>query len=156
MELNGLPVHPLIVHMAVVLIPIAAVLAAAYAIASEWRWATRWPMLGFSFAALGSVVLAWYSGRDLLSRKPELEPIIQPHQERADILLWLTIVFVVIVLMGAFLMGGRSGLLSGRGERPRHTPLIEYTLAALLVIFAVVLIMMTFQTGEQGARMVWA
>src|SRR3546814_17219762 len=87
MELNGLPVHPLIVHLAVVMIPVAAVLAALYSVV-RWRWALRWPMVGTSFAALGSVVLAWYSGKDLLESKPELEQVTTPHQERADLLFW--------------------------------------------------------------------
>ncbi|HEY9562441.1 MAG TPA: hypothetical protein VIR30_01610 [Nocardioides sp.] len=155
MELNGLPVHPLIVHLAVVMIPVAAVLAALYSVV-RWRWALRWPMVGTSFAALGSVVLAWYSGKDLLERKPELEQIIQPHQERADILFWVTIVFVAIVLLAAFLMGGPSGLISGKGARVRRPHIVEWTLVSLLVIFALILISMTFATGEQGARLVWA
>src|SRR3546814_19550740 len=83
MELNGLPVHPLIVHLAVVMIPVAAVLAALYSVV-RWRWALRWPMVGTSFAAPGSVVLAWYSGKDLLERKQELEQLIQTNHERAS------------------------------------------------------------------------
>src|SRR3546814_15146881 len=116
MELNGLPVHPLIVHLAVVMIPVAAVLAALYSVV-RWRWALRWPMVGTSFAALGSVVLAWYSGKDLLERKPELEQIIQPHQEHADIMFWVNIVCVAIVLLAALTMGGPSGPVAGQAAR---------------------------------------
>ncbi|MDT0200946.1 DUF2231 domain-containing protein [Nocardioides sp. AE5] len=155
MELNGLPVHPLIVHLAVVLVPAAAVLAALYGTVPGWRWALRWPTVWVSLGAVVSVAYAWVSGRDLLDRKPELEPIIQPHQERADILFWCAIVFFVVVVLSAFWMGGPSGLVSGKGERRRRPPVIELSLAAMLVIFAIVLITMTFATGEQGARLVW-
>jgi ribose/xylose/arabinose/galactoside ABC-type transport system permease subunit len=143
------------VHAAVVLTPLAAVLAVVYGLAPTWRWAVRWPMVGFSLAALASVMVAWFSGRDLLSRKPELEQIIQPHQERADILLWVTIVFVFLVLLGAMVMGGPSGLVSGKGAWGRRPRIIEATMATMLVTFAVVLVLMAFQTGEQGARLVW-
>lgn len=155
MEINGLPAHPLIIHAAVVLIPIAAVLAASYAVVPRWRWYTRWPMVGFSFAALAAVMFAYFSGKDFLDQRPELESIVQPHEERAEILFWLTIVFVGVVLISAFALGGPSALVSGRGARGRHAPLIEWFLMVMLVIFAVSLILMTFQTGEAGARMVW-
>lgn len=155
MEINGLPAHPLIVHAAVVLIPLAAGLAATYAVVPRWRWSTRWPMVGLSVAGLAAVLLAYFSGKDFLEKRPELEPIIQPHQERAEILLWLTLVFVGVVLLSAFSLGGSSALASGRGARGRHAPIIEWTLMVMLVIFAVALILMTFQTGEHGARLVW-
>lgn len=155
MEINGLPAHPLVIHAAVVLIPLAAALAAIYAVVPRWRWSTRWPMVGLSLAALAAVVAAYFSGRDFLEHRPELEPIVQPHEERAEILLYLTIVFVAVVLLSAFALGGPSALASGRGARGRHAHLIEWTLMVMLVIFAVSLILMTFQTGEAGARMVW-
>lgn len=155
MEINGLPAHPLIIHVAVVLIPIAAALAATYSLVPRWRWYTRWPMVGFAFAALAAVMFAYFSGKDFLEHRPELKSIVQPHQERAQILFWLTIVFVGVVLLSAIALGGPSALASGRGARGRHAPLIEWFLMVMLVIFAVALILMTFQTGEAGARMVW-
>ncbi|QIX27490.1 hypothetical protein ncot_13380 [Nocardioides sp. JQ2195] len=155
MEINGLPAHPLIIHVAVVLIPIAAGLSAFYAVVPRWRWYTRWPMVGFSAGALAAVMFAYFSGKDFLESRPELEPIIQPHQERAQILFWLTIVFMGVVLISAFALGGPSAMASGRGARGRHAPLIEWTLMVMLVIFAVALILMTFQTGDAGARLVW-
>ena len=38
MELNGVPLHPLVVHAVVVLGPLAAFAGLAYAIVSKWRW----------------------------------------------------------------------------------------------------------------------
>lgn len=155
MEINGLPAHPLIVHMAVVLIPVAALLAITYAAVPLWRWSTRWPMVGTSIAAMGAVMLAYFSGRSFLEQRPELESIVQPHEERAEILFWLSIVFVCVVLLSAFALGGPSALVSGRGARGRHAPLIEWTLMAMLIIISVAVVAMTFQTGDKGARMVW-
>ncbi|WP_067441018.1 DUF2231 domain-containing protein [Nocardioides jensenii] len=158
MEINGLPAHPLIIHAAVVLIPVAACLAAAYAVVPRWRWSTRWPMVGASFLAVIAVVAAWVTGRDLKSQMVDQganAEMFRFHQERADILFWLTIVFFFVVLLGAVALGGPSALASGRGARGKHAPLIEWTMVTMLVIFAIALIAMTFQTGEQGARLVW-
>ena len=43
MEIAGLPLHPLVVHAAVVLIPLTALLAVAFAVLPRWRWLVRWP-----------------------------------------------------------------------------------------------------------------
>lgn len=163
MEINGLPAHALIVHAAVVFVPLAATLALAYAGVPRLRWATRWPMVAFTIAALGSVLAAYFAGRDLLKTFEEpggkfeagQSPVIQLHQERAEVLLWLTVVFVVIVLLAAWGLGGPSGLISGRGARGRHTELIEWSLVAFLVVLAISLILMTIATGEAGSRSVW-
>ncbi|MBD8870148.1 DUF2231 domain-containing protein [Nocardioides donggukensis] len=157
MDINGLPLHPLVVHAAVVLIPIAAVLAGLYAAVPRWRWATRWPMAGAALAALGSVLVAYFSGRDFVKERfpDERSTVIQLHEERAEVLLWLTIIFVAVVLLAAWGLGGPSALASGRGARGKHAPLIEWSLVAMLAIFAVSLILMTIQTGEAGARSIW-
>ena len=155
MEINGLPAHPLIVHLAVVLIPLAAMLAVVYASVPRWRWATRWPMAGASVAAMGAAILAYFSGRNFLEQRPELESVIQPHEERAEILFWLTIVFVLVVVLSALALGGPSPLRSGRGARGKHAPLIEWTMVSMLIVFSIALVAMTFQTGDKGARLVW-
>lgn len=157
MELNGLPAHPLVVHAAVVLIPLAAILAGVYAAVPKWRWATRWPTVGTSLGALAAVFYAYFSGKYFLDHRPGLEasPTVQLHEERAEVLFWLTIVFVVVVLIAAWGLGGPSALASGRGARGKHAPLIEWSLVSMLLIFAVTLVLMTFQVGEAGAESVW-
>jgi hypothetical protein len=43
MTFAGLPLHPLVVHAAVVLTPLAALLVVGSAVLPRWRWLTRWP-----------------------------------------------------------------------------------------------------------------
>ena len=45
MEINGLPLHPLVVHAAVVFGPLAALAALAYVVLPAWRDRLRWPMV---------------------------------------------------------------------------------------------------------------
>ena len=54
MEINGLPLHPLVVHAAVVFLPCAALLALVYAAVPRWRWAVRWPMVGLTAVGAGA------------------------------------------------------------------------------------------------------
>lgn len=157
MEVNGLPLHPLVVHAAVVFIPLAAVVAIVHAAVTRWRWATRWPMVGTATLALGAVLVTYFSGKDFIEQRypTERPSVVQLHEERAEVLLWLTIVFVAFVLLAAWGLGGPSALASGRGARAKHAPLIEWSLVAMLLIFAISVILMTFQTGEAGARAIY-
>ena len=157
MEINGLPAHMLIVHAAVVFLPLAAVLALVYAGVPRWRWASRWPMVGLTTVALSAVVSAYFSGRSFLDSKPELKQsaAVQLHRERASILFWVAIVFAILVFLAAWGLGGPSGLLSGWGGRGRHNPLVEWSLVAMLSILSVVALLMVIQTGDAGARAVW-
>lgn len=41
MEFFGLPLHPLVVHAAVVFVPLAALLVMVFAVFPRHRWATR-------------------------------------------------------------------------------------------------------------------
>ena len=56
MEITGLPLHPLVVHAAVTLIPLSAVGAVALAVVPRWRWLTRWPA---AVVAVAAAVVAW-------------------------------------------------------------------------------------------------
>jgi hypothetical protein len=157
MEINGLPLHPLVVHAAVVFLPLAALLALVYAAVPRWRWATRWPMVGMTAVALGSIMTAYFSGKNFLSHRPELEQLsaVKLHQERAAVLFWVTIVFTVLVGLAAWGLGGPTGLASGRFARGRHNPLVEWSLVALLVIMSIASLAMVIQTGDAGATAVW-
>ncbi|MFS3129985.1 DUF2231 domain-containing protein [Nocardioides sp. Bht2] len=158
MDINGLPAHPLVIHAAVVFIPLAALLAVAYAVVPRWRWVTRWPMIVISTIGLISVVIAWWSGREFKDEQVAAGAAIErfhEHQERADILIWVAIVFFAVMLLAAWALGGPSALASGRGARGHHAPLIEWASLSMLVILAVLLFTMTIYTGEAGARLVY-
>lgn len=157
MEINGLPMHPLIVHLAVVFVPLAAIVGAVYATVPRWRWSTRWPMVVASVVAAVSVVYAWFSGRhyrDELVAGGASDLRFQDHAEHADVLLWVTLVFLALALLAAWALGGPSALASGRGARGNHAPVIEWTTIILLLTMAVLMLTMTVTTGEAGARLI--
>jgi hypothetical protein len=161
MEINGLPAHPLIIHAAAVFLPLAAVSSLVFISVPKWRWATRYPTALLALVAVGSVLAAYFSGRNL---RDELESQgalgtaadeVARHAERADVLIWLTIVFAVMVLISARGLGGPSALVSGKGEVPRHSPLVERSLISMVAMLAVALLAMTAYTGDAGSQAVW-
>jgi sugar phosphate permease len=141
MEINGLPLHPLVVHAAVIFGPLAAVAALAFLV-PRWRDRLRWPMVVLAVIATGAIVLAYYSGGDFLDSKPELRtsPQVEAHEELGDQLLWIGIAFGVVAVV--------TGWLNARSA-------LRVVLDVLLAIAAVVLLVWVFRTGEAGARAVW-
>ncbi len=142
MEFNGLPLHPLVVHAAVVFGPLAALAALVYAV-PRWRDRMRWPMLGLALVATGAISAAYLSGDDLLENNPALGslPAVQTHEDRAGILIWVILGFGVVAILTAALHD-RRGLVRGG-------------LTALLVVGAVAVLIWTALTGDAGSRAVW-
>ena len=142
MEINGLPLHPLVVHAAVIFGPIAALTALAFLV-PRWRLRLRWPMVGLALVATASIVAAYLTGNSFLDQKPELRasPQVQTHQDRAGQLLWVTIAFGVVALAAGWL-ATRTGAL-------------RVVLDVLLGVAAIAVLVLVFLTGEAGARAVW-
>ena len=155
MEIAGLPLHPLVVHAAVMLIPLTALLTIGLAVLPRWRWLLRWPTAGASVLCIVLAYVATTSGRSLESSRPELARLVREHSARGDVLAKLTIVLAVVVIAAAFLLPGPSPLVSGRGERVSRGSVVDKVLPALLVLAAVVVLVQVVLTGDSGARAVW-
>ena len=147
MEINGLPLHPLAVHAAVVLAPLVALLALASLVPS-WRDRLRWPLVVGAVVAIGAVALAFVSGNsfrnanEFFSTPPsETTRRIDHHHALALKLLWTSIGFSAVALV--------SGLL-----HPEEGPL-RWLLGLLLAGGAVAVIVLVVLTGDAGATAVW-
>ena len=77
MEIAGLPLHPLVVHAAVVLIPLTALLTIGLAVLPRWRWLLRWPTAAASLVCVGLAFLATTSGKSLEHARPELARLVR-------------------------------------------------------------------------------
>ncbi len=155
MEIAGLPLHPLVVHAAVVLIPLSAGFAVVLGVLPRWRWLFRWPAAVLAVLATGLAFLAKQSGAALTQARPELEPLVAEHSARGDLLFWVTIPFAVLVVAAAWSLGGPSALASGRGAQGSRVPALERVLPVLLVLGAVAVLVLVVRVGDSGARAVW-
>jgi hypothetical protein len=158
-SINGTPLHPLVVHVAVVLIPLAALCGFAYAARDGWRWWLRWPMVVAAVVGAGSVGLAYLTGRQLyhqrfaLAQGP-LRDAINTHRHWAHLLIVAAAAYVVVAALAAWALGGPSALVSGWGARATVTAWRVPALA-LLVLGALVVLVLVVLTGDAGARAVW-
>lgn len=143
MEINGLPLHPLVVHAAVVLGPVAALAALLYVAVPRWRDRVRLPMVALAVVGSGAILAAYFSGDNFLESRPALaqNPLVGTHEERAELLLWLTPVFGVTAVA--------AHLLHPRPGAARTVARVLLALAAVAVLVQVVLV------GDAGARAVW-
>ncbi|WP_435742239.1 DUF2231 domain-containing protein [Nocardioides sp. SYSU DS0663] len=144
MEINGLPLHALAVHAAVVLAPLAALLAVAYAVVPRWRDWLRWPVVALAVPAAVAVWVAHLSGEALVEANqyggPLLE-LVETHEERAEVFRLAVLAFAVVAVLAAALH--------------RRGGAVRWVLAALLAVTAVATLVYAVLTGDAGAQIAW-
>ena len=155
MEIFGLPAHVLVVHGAVVLTPLSALATIAFAVFPRWRYLTRWPTALLALAATGAVWGARLTGKSLQATRGLPQALIQTHESRGKVLAFVMIAFLLLTLVGARLLGGPTGLTSGKGEVAKAAPWAELVIPLLLVAVSIVAVVWVFLTGDAGARATW-
>jgi flagellar basal body-associated protein FliL len=164
-EINGLPLHPLIVHAVVVLVPLMALVAVLFLV-PRFRRSLRWPMVLLAVAAVGSTFLARESGGNLeesLQASGPLEEVIERHEELATQLWYIVIAFAIVACIAAYVLrpvdevGPFPGEDAEGDEEPTTTldTIVRVVVAVLVVVGAVAAGVQTYRTGEQGSQAVW-
>lgn len=142
-----LPVHPLVVHLTVVLIPLAAI---SVVLAAVWPAARR--RLGLlpqilALIALVLVPITTFAGEWLADRVAET-PLVERHEQLGERMLpWAIALFAVAVAMWAW---HRFAKATGR---------IRLTVSVVLAVAAIIVasgsVITVIQIGESGAAAVW-
>lgn len=152
-EINGLPLHILLVHVVVILVPVSA---AAAVLSGIWPVARR--RLGIvtplmALAALIAVPVTGQAGLWLQARVAPT-PLIAAHVALGNTLLpWVIAVFVTSVAQWVwFLLRSRAGTPRRRGLAQRVVGLV---LLAAVLVASVGSVVQVVQIGESGSRAVW-
>ena len=153
MSINGLPLHPLVVHAAVVFAPLAA-LAVVASVVPSWRWAMRWPALVSAALAAGSVQLAAMTG-DSLKHQVGRSALIETHEMWAGRLQVATWVLAALTLVAFWSLPHVTRVAGGRDKSTR-VGVLERPLKVLLPLAAVAVLVLVVLTGDAGARAVWS
>ncbi len=138
-EILGLPLHPLVVHAVVVLVPLVALGTVAAAVSSTWFDRLGVVLAVLAAAAAGAGFVARASGESLLRRVPG-SPEVASHANVSDALPWL------LVPAAALMIGW---VLAGAGHR-WHRVLGVAAAAVWLLATA-----WTVLAGHSGAVSVW-
>ncbi|GAB3853181.1 DUF2231 domain-containing protein [Dactylosporangium cerinum] len=148
--INGVPVHPLVVHAVVVLLPLAALGVVATAVRSAWLARFGSVVVATAALAVVTIPLATASGDRLEARvgNPGL------HAELGDTLLWfaLPLLAVAVVLVWRRRRSAAADPASPRAGRP----VVTATVSILAVVLAVADLVQVYRVGDSGARAAWS
>ena len=147
---NGLPVHPLVVHAVVVLLPLSTLGVIAIAVRPAWR--RPYGLLVVACTALATVMIpiATSSGEALEER------VGNPgeHAELGEQLIWFAV--PMLLLAAALWWLDRRSTTTGSASTARATsPGIVRTVAALAVVAALAASVQVYRVGDTGARSAW-
>ena len=139
----GLPLHPLVVHVVVVLVPIAAVGAIVMAI---------WPRISRRVGSVIVLASALGAGASFVAKASgeaftQVRGTPATHAQLGDTLPFIALALFVTLLVFWLFDRGIPG------NRPR--PVWMRLFAVLLVGVAILAIAWTIRTGHTGAESVW-
>lgn len=178
----GLPMHALVIHAVVVLVPLSAVCAVAYAARPTWRRMLLWPTAVGALVSGVSAFVAGESGESLLRRVSVSRASTTNFQLLSDHTAWgdrakvVCIVFMLVTLVALCLLafptaseqpgqvGGAdsSSTLRTRAAQRLTTvrvvaepAAVQLGLAALVVVASLAALVVVVITGHAGAAVVW-
>ena len=149
---NGLPLHPLLVHAVVILIPLTAI---ALLLAVFWPAARRRLGLVVPLAALLLVVLVPITVQAGEALKEVVGPIpaVLTHESYGQMVLpWVISLAVVAVGEWVWYRFFDERMTT---SSPRFVRVLRIVIAVAAVIVAVGSIVIVVLTGEAGTRAVW-
>jgi hypothetical protein len=158
-KLFGLPAHPLIVHIPVVLIPIAAIGAVLMVLSRSWRARIGWLVVAAAGVSVVLVQLAIGSG-EALEESVDRSDLVQTHAHLGEDTLPYVAVFFVAVL--AFMVADRWRVRRAAGDAATVArggtwgdPLMAVIAVAVLAT-SVLSGVWIYRAGHSGATSVWS
>jgi uncharacterized membrane protein len=144
----GVPIHPMVVHAVVVLIPLAALGVAALAVVPRWR--DRYGVLVFTAALVATVLVpvATQSG-ELLEDLVREDERVERHADLGETMIFGAVSLLVMAIALWWL--GRAA------ERGRSAPTVVSVLVVIVaLVVAVGVTVQVVLVGHSGADAVWS
>jgi hypothetical protein len=147
-EFAGLPLHPLAVHGAVVLVPLLVLASLGYALVPQLRSRLSWVAVLLAVVAPVAAVVAKLSGDALREGLGlPLQGEVADHRDFGTVTMWTTIGLAVLTLV---LVGVRRGSGTFRARS-----WLVGALTVLVVLAAGTAMVYLVRAGDLGSRMVW-
>jgi hypothetical protein len=133
----GLPVHALVVHGVIVLLPLMAVITAVVAFVPSWRARLAWPVVVIDAGLVAMTLVARQSGQALQTRLGG--QVAQEHAALGKNLFWFAIGLFLASLVVAMVRRSQRATLG----------------AVLAVVAGVLVVWWTVRVGHTGTEAVW-
>lgn len=163
-KLFGLPAHPFLVHIPIVLLPLAAIGVVLMAVKPAWHQRFRWAVLGICTVGTIGIVLAASAGEQLDSRivsvqGPAAAAGWQHHADLGDTARNFGLVFFVIVLAFVLLPWWQERRSSSTGHTTQTVSgtnrWLRIGVTALALVAAAGSVVTVAQAGHTGSKSVW-
>lgn len=142
----GLPAHPLLVHVPIVLIPILALVALAMAVRPAWRGRLALPAAVAGVVTMIFTLLAAGAGEKLEGRVGP-DRLVKAHAELGDQTKVIMIIFALLLIaLAASEIRGRTAAGVARFALP---------LSLLAALGGIASTAWVVRTGHAGAKSVW-
>jgi uncharacterized membrane protein len=157
---DGLPAHPLFVHVPVVLIPTTVVVAVVFMFKREWFSRYGIALAVVSIVAMSSIFLTMQAGaalRAALHLQGQAAKLISEHSQAAHILAIVYVVFTATLIVTFAAQRISGGMPTGLGivDDLLSPGWVVAGLRVVLVLLSIVAGYMCFRTGDLGAKAVW-
>jgi hypothetical protein len=153
-RLFGLPAHPLIVHAAVVLVPLAAIGTIAIAFWPTARRKIGWIVVGLAFVGTFSCWLASQSGESLQEDVPRTAAVADHAQEGDGAALFGAAVFVGAAAIMGIDEVKRRRAAAGQPDDPRLR-MVGIAAGVVAIVLSLLGGARIIQVGHSGAKAVW-
>jgi Predicted membrane protein (DUF2231) len=143
----GLPLHPLVIHAAVVFVPLLILAALAYALVPRLRDRIGWVTVLLAFVAPLIALFAKLSGDAFRARLARIAPhgapfaLIDGHRHFGTLTVYATAALALLALALVLIR--------------RKPPVVNVILIVLVVIASGVAAYYVYRAGDSAARIVW-
>ncbi len=163
MEINGLPAHPLFVHIPVVLIPLAAICFIVLLARPSWFARYKWALLLITVIGGVGAFLAGMAGESLEGELEKVngeayEQAIHNHAEHGDLARIASVLFMLGVIAFVFAPRflKRDEAADPDGTKNKHRPSwLMPVLGGLTAFVGLWASFALYQAGDSGAKQVW-
>lgn len=164
-EINGLPLHVLLVHAVVVLVPLTAFVLVLCSFWPAARARLVWPLLALAVVSLALIPVTTRAGQWLM-RRVEVTPLVAKHIDLGDSLLpWVSGLLVLSALVAALHFWRPQALLpwwhrsateaDDAPARARVDTVTRFVLPVVVLLVAIGAVVQVVRVGESGSKAVW-
>lgn len=144
----SIPMHPLLVHIPVVMLPLAAVGAIALVVRQKWVQHYGWLVVGAALVSFVGAVMASGTGDDLLEQYrgsgQHISSTLSSHADLGENVQWVALLFLVCTAVWVWLQ-----------KKQVAKKAVSTVLAVLVVLSAIAATAMVVEAGHNGAKAKW-
>lgn len=155
----GIPAHPLLIHVAVVFVPLLMLGSMVYGLVPRWRSRVDWALATAAIVTPISCFVARQSGLAFRARLVREHAVsdqdlarINQHQSYGTMTFYLSVALAVVALA---MVGAQAARRRRAGDGGTGFDPVSVGLLVLAVVGSAAIGYYVFKTGDTGAHIVW-